>query len=174
MDSMSSSNSLHNGHQNTIKPKIKSSKKKSPSAVSKSRARMTKFNSIISKIKSLQVLYPDMNFQLLKTTITEGKQIGWMKIDYNQLKNEQMKVIALFKLDQTPFKIEKSLNFFKNCQNFQNMWNWSVTNCGGKKIMSEVVNHLNRDMKENEYFCGDCAFNPSCFFLYGQLKKDNG
>ena len=93
-----------------------------------------------------------------------------MKIDYDQSENEQMKLIALMKLDYTPFKIDKCLNFFKNCQEFQNMWNWSVSNCEGKRIMSEVVNHLNRDMKEDECFCWDCEFNPNCFSLYCSLK----
>ena len=124
MESMSSSESDSQvGHQNNTKTKIKSSKKKSPSAVVKSKARMTTFNNTIQKIKFLHEFYPDMKFQILKTSITKGKQIGWMKIDYDQPDTEPMKVIALFKLDHTPFKIDKHLNFFKNCQQFQNMRN---------------------------------------------------
>ena len=173
MEAMSSSDSQV-GHHSNIKPKVKSSKKKSPSAVRKSKDRMTRFNNTILKIKSLHEFYPDMKFQLLKTSITKGKQIGWMKIDYNQSDDEQMKLIAVMKLDHTPFKIDNNLNFFKNCQTFQNMWDWSVTNCEGKRIMSAVVNHLNTDMKENDPCCLDCEFNPNCFFLYCQLSNDKG
>ena len=78
------------------------------------------------------------------------------------------------KANYSPFKIDDRLNFFQNCQKIQNMWNWSATNCDGKRIMSEVVNHLNRDMKDNEHFCGDCSFNPNCFFIYTQLSKNRG
>ena len=86
-----------------------------------------------------------------------------MKIDYGQCDYEPTKVIALMKADQTPFKIEETLNFFQNCQRFQNMWDWSTTDCEGNRIMSEVVQHLNKDMKEDDICCGDCAFNPNCF-----------
>jgi len=171
MESISSSNPLL-GHQTNIKPKKKSSNKKSPSAVRKSKARMTRFNSIIFKIKSLGEFYLDMNFKLFKTS--NGPQIGWMKIDYRQSDDEPMKLIALMKDDQAPFKIDKNLNFFKNCQTFQNMWNWSASDCEGKRIMSEVVSHLNRDMKEDDPCCWDCEFNPNCFSLYCLLRKDNG
>ena len=54
------------------------------------------------------------------------------------------------------------------------MWDWPTTDCEGKRIMSEVVQHLNNDMKENDICCVDCNFNPNCLFLYCQLKKDKG
>jgi len=174
MESMSSKHSLQ-GHQNNIKPKKKSSTKKSPSAVRKSQARMSKFNSIVGKIKSLHTFYPDMQFNLFKSEISSnGPNIGWMKINYNKCDDEPMETIAVLKADYAPFKIDKNLNFFQNCQHFQNMWNWSATDCEGKKIMSAVVNHLSNDMKKNDPCCWDCAFNPNCFFLYCQLRKDNG
>ena len=161
--------------QTTIK--LKSSKKKSPSAVKKSKSRTTKFNSVIFKIKSLHDFYPDMEFQLLKTKIrSTGPSIGWMKIDYGKF-YEPKQLIALMKPDQETFKLEEHLNFFQNCQRFQIMWDWSSTNCEGKRIMSEVVGHLKKDMKEDDICCGDCEFNPNCFFLYGQLSrlsKDKG
>jgi len=162
-------------HTINIKPNIKSSKKKSPSAVRNSKDRMTNFNKKIQTIKSLHGFYPELCFQLLKTkTKSNNPHIGWMKIDYGQFDYEPKKVIALMKANYSPFKIDDRLNFFQNCQKFQNMWNWSATNCDGKRIMSEVVNHLNRDMKDNEHFCGDCSFNPNCFFIYSQLSKDKG
>ena len=97
-----------------------------------------------------------------------------MKIDYDQSVNEPRKVIALMKLDHTLFKIDKDLNFFKNCQLFQNMWNWSAKNCEGMRIMSEVLNHRNNDMKGNNPCCWDCVFIPNCFSLYCQHNMDNG
>ena len=136
---------------------------------------MTKFNGIILKIKSLDQFYPDMKFQLFKTkTRSTGPHIGWIKIDYGKCDDEPIEVIALMKADQEAFKIEANLNFFQNCQRFQNMWDWSATNCEGKRIMSEVVSHLNKDMKEDDPCCWGCSFNPNCFFLYCQLRKDNG
>ena len=47
-------------------------------------------------------------------------------------------------------------------------------NCEGKRIMSDVVQHLNNDMRENNICCEGCNFNPNCFFLYCQLKKEKG
>ena len=167
MESVSSLNSLI-GHQINIKQK--SSKKKSPSAVRKSKARMCHFNSMVLKIKCLHEFYPDMQFNLLKTKMRpNGPHIGWMKINYNQCDDEPKETIALLKSDQAPFKIDKNFNFFQNCQEFQ-----KVTDYEGKRIMSSVVNHLDNDMKKNDPCCSDCAFNPNCFFLYCQLRKDNG
>ena len=91
MESVSLSNPPKQ-HQLNIKPKLKSSKKKSLSAIRKSKSRMTTFNSTISRIKSLNAFYPDMEFQLLKSEKrSTGPSIGWMKIDYGQCDSEPKK-----------------------------------------------------------------------------------
>ena len=169
MESISPSNSPQQ-HEMNIKPKIKSSKKKSPSAVRHSKARMTKFNGTISKIKSLHSFYPNLKFQLFKSKLrSERLSIGWMKFEYGQI--EPRKIIALMKPDQITFEIEENLNFFQNCRRFQDMWDWSATNCEGKRIMSDVVQHLNKDMKDNIIGCEDCTFIPNCFDLYCHLQR---
>ena len=79
-------------HTINIKPNIKSSKKKSPSAVRKSKDRMTNINKKIQTIKSLHEFYPDLCFQLLKNkTKSNDPHIGWMKIDYDKFDYEPKK-----------------------------------------------------------------------------------
>ena len=119
------------------------------------------------KTKQISELYLDLKFCPIKAQPRSKDSVAWLKIDYNSV--DPMKTIAILNLDQNPYKIDPNLNFIQNCQNFQNIWNWSVGDLDGKKVMNDVVQHLSRYKKTDDLGCEGCEFNPNCFSLFYQI-----